>query len=81
MRKGLDGASEVVVWPETVPEIVGATAGSVSITLVALSTTGAPPALLRSLSVNVVVEDALGAPALRREDEGVEFAGDRRRGS
>ena len=43
--------------------MVGATGGSRSITLVALSTAGAPQALLRSLSVNVVVEDVFGAPA------------------
>ena len=42
----------------------GATGGSKSVTVVVLSTTGAPPALLWSLSVNVVVEDVLGAPAL-----------------
>jgi hypothetical protein len=38
------------------------TAGSLSITLVALSTTGAPPALLKSLGVKVVVVDVFGAP-------------------
>ena len=53
----------VVVWPETVPAMVGATGVSLSITLVVLSTAGGPPALLRSLSVNVVVEDVWGAPA------------------
>jgi hypothetical protein len=50
------GASLVVVWPETVPAMVGGTATSQSRTLIALLTAGAPPALLRSLRVNVVVE-------------------------
>ena len=44
--------------------IVGGGAGSVSITLVVLSRAGPPSALLRSLSVNVVVEVVLGAPAV-----------------
>ena len=39
-ENGSTGASEVVVWPATVPVIVGATAGSVSITVVVLSTVG-----------------------------------------
>ena len=42
----LDWRLRNVVWPDTVPAIVGATAGSLSITLVVLSTAGAPPALL-----------------------------------
>ncbi len=60
---GLIGISEVVVWPDDVPAMVGATAGSMSVTLVVLSTIGPPPALLWSLSVKVVGEDVLGAPA------------------
>jgi hypothetical protein len=35
-----------------------------SVTLVVLSAIGAPPTLLRSLSVNVVIVDVLGAPAV-----------------
>ena len=63
-REGVTGTSMVVVWPETVPAMVGATGVSLSITLVVLSTAGGPPALLTSLSVSVVVEDVLGDPAL-----------------
>jgi phosphohistidine swiveling domain-containing protein len=37
-ENGLTGASEVVVWPATVPVMVGATAGSLSMTVVALLT-------------------------------------------
>src|SRR6202044_913993 len=54
---GVTGASDVFVWPDTVPAMVGggeAKLGSWSITVVAVSTAGAPPALLFSLTVRVV---------------------------
>ena len=68
VENGFTGASEVVARPALVPVIVGATAGlvtagSLSITEVVLSTLGVAPALLVSLSVNVVVEVVLGSPA------------------
>ncbi len=78
---GLLGISEVDLSTDDVPAMVGATAGSMSVTLVVLSTTGAPPALLWSLSVKVVGEVVLGAPAFGVKTRGVEFAGDRGRGS
>ena len=56
--KGVTAASEAVA-PPCVPEIVGATAGSMSVTVVALSV-AAVPALLASFSVNVVVADVFG---------------------
>src|SRR5262245_59348678 len=58
---GCSGASDVGVCPWTVPLLVGALAGSVLITVVLLLTVGVASALLRSLSVNVVVV-LLGAP-------------------
>ena len=61
---GCTGASDVVVWPATVPPMVGATAGSVLITVVVLLTVGVASALLRSLSVKVVVVFEPGAPAV-----------------
>ena len=65
---GWIGASDVVVRPDTVPAMVGAVggepAGSLSITLVVLLTVGVPLALLRSRSVNVVVEVVFCAPAV-----------------
>src|SRR5262249_45479436 len=60
---GCTGASDVVVCPATVPLMVGAPAGSVLITVVLLLTVGVALALLRSLSVNVVVVLEPGAPA------------------
>src|SRR5215831_4424714 len=60
---GCTGASDVVVCPATVPLMVGAPAGSVLITVVLLLTVGVASALLRSLSVNVVVVLEPGAPA------------------
>ena len=53
-KKGVTDASKFVVWPATIPAIVGA-AGSTSITVVVLSTVGVPKALLKSLSAKVVV--------------------------
>ena len=50
--------------PATVPPMVGATAGSVLITVVVLLTVGVASALLRSLSVKVVVVLEPGAPAV-----------------
>src|SRR5579871_4138054 len=61
--KGFTAASEFVVWPETVPAIVGATVGSLSVTLVALSVVAVAEALLLSLRAKVVVEEEPGAPA------------------
>src|ERR1700761_2772373 len=63
LAKGWIGASDVVVCPATVPVMVGATAGSVLITVVVLLTVGVASALLRSESVNVVVLLEPGAPA------------------
>src|SRR5215467_3395692 len=60
---GCTGASDVVLCPATVPLMVGAPAGSVLITVVLLLTVGVALALLRSLSVNVVVVLEPGAPA------------------
>src|SRR5262249_56522154 len=60
---GCTGASDVVVCPATVPLMVGAPAGSVSITVVLLLTVGEGLALLRSLRVIVVVVLEPGAPA------------------
>src|SRR5262249_37523760 len=57
------GASDVVLCPATVPLMVGAPAGSVLITVVLLLTVGVALALLRSLSVNVVVVREPAAPA------------------
>src|SRR5262249_40928908 len=62
-ENGGAGASEDVVCPATVPLMVGAPAGSVLITVVLLLTVGVALALLRSLSVNVVVVLEPGAPA------------------
>src|SRR2546425_4768962 len=52
-----------VVCAASVPVMVGAPAGSVLITVVLLLTVGVALALLRSLSVNVVVVLEPGAPA------------------
>ena len=41
LAKGFTGASDVVVWPALAPVIVGATAGSLSITLAVV----VPPSL------------------------------------
>ena len=62
-ENGSTGASDVVCWPP-VPLIVGATAASVSVTVVVSLVVGVPKALLLSLSVKVVVGDAVGAPAV-----------------
>src|SRR5215468_7651345 len=68
---GCTGASDVVVCPATVPLMVGvAPAGSVLITVVLLLTVGVASALLRSLSVNVVVV-LLGAPVVALNGEHV----------
>src|SRR5215468_5054367 len=67
---GCTGASDVVVCPATVPLMVGAPAGSVLITVVLVLMVGVASALLRSLSVNVVVV-LLGAPVVALNGEHV----------
>src|SRR5215468_1518107 len=68
---GCTGASDVVVCPATVPLMVGAPAGSVLITVVLVLTVGVASALLRSLSVNVVVVLEPGAPVVALNGEHV----------
>ena len=59
--------------------MVGATAGSLSITLAVVLTAAVAKALLLSLSVKVVVTEVLATPSTGVNDKRVEFAGDRRR--
>src|ERR1700744_739761 len=63
LAKGWIGASDVVVCPATVPVMVGATAGSVLITVVVLLTVGVGSTLLLSVSVKVVAVLDPRAPA------------------
>ena len=57
---GEGGVLELVVWPPAVPEMVGATAGSMSVTVVVELMVGVAYTLLASLSVNVVVVVVFG---------------------
>ena len=61
-ENGCTTASLFVVWPATVPAIVGATAPSTSITVVVPFTVGVAKAVLWSDNVNVVVVWLPGAP-------------------
>ena len=63
-ENGWTAASEVWCYAATVPVMVGAAAGSVSITVVVVLTVGVAQALLKSLSVKLVVELVPGAPAV-----------------
>src|SRR5580700_5921560 len=76
-ENGMTVASEAVVWFATVPEIIGATAGSLSITVVVLSGT-APGDRIRQVQREASRRRGVGH-ADRREDQGVERGGDRRR--
>src|SRR5450631_435500 len=70
VENGLTGASEVVVWAVvTTPPMVGADAGSVSVTDAALLVAGVANALLLSLSVKGLVELVPGAPAVGVKDK------------
>ena len=59
-EKGFLGCSEVVACPATVPAMLGATGGSVSITVVLSSVAGVASAALVSLREKVVKCDVLG---------------------
>ena len=62
VANGFSAVSDVVVWPAFVPAIVGATGGSLSITVVALLT--APPGAGPSaFSVKPVVARGVGTPS------------------
>ena len=63
-ENGCSAASLLVVWPAAVPEIVGATAPSTSITVVVPFTVGVAKALETSLNEKVVVAWLPGAPAV-----------------
>ena len=63
-ENGSIGASDVVGCPASVPDMLGATAGSWLITVVVLSTADVASALLASVSVKVVFELVLGWPTL-----------------
>jgi hypothetical protein len=62
-ENGLTWASDGVVCPATVPVMVGATAGSSSITVIPMPVASAPVRAIVAISVTNVVTKVLGTPS------------------